>query len=376
MKGTSAAFLGALLAWTVQVRAAAEVVEWSLAVVDNEAVTYSDWRNAWEQAVTAYTQLRLPLLDAPTPLRVLDRIVDDEILSLEAKRRQIDVSEEEINERIEQVKRMNNLTEEMFRRALKEQGLRPEDLRQRLRVQIRNEKLQQMEILPRVSRPKEEDLRRYYETNRHRMMTPERRRVAHILFRPLNPDATLAEQVRFKRNVEQAVRNATAGRDFAALARRHSQDETTRDKGGDLGWIEPGQMVPEFEEVVFRLKPGQVSRLFPTRFGLHIAKVLEVRPPAPIPFEEAKETIRNILLEETFRREFERWVRERKHTYAIRVMLRSGTVFVLEPDGWTDAAGRRIPEEELDGLLAKEFGVTPPTLPAPSAPAPARRGRR
>lgn len=369
--------------WAVMVTVAAassEVVEWTLAVVENEAVTYSEWRTAWNEAVSAFTQFRTMELPVPTPLRVLDHLVGGEVLSLEAKRRRIDVNEEEVNERLERFKKMNNLTEEMFRRALREQGMKLEDLKERLRVQIRNEKLQQLEIVPRVSRPKEEDLRAYYERNKERMMTPERRRVAHILFLPLREDAPLAEQVKFKRTLEQALKEAKASKDFSKVAAKYSQDEATKEKGGDLGWIERGRMLPEFEEEVFRMRPGEVRGPFPSRMGWHIVKLTEVRPSTPLPFEEAKNDIRAVMLEEMFQKEFENWIRERKGSYGIRVVLKDGRSFVLGPDGWKDPSGRKVSEDELDGLLALELGVRLPRIPPPSRTVPQggerSRGRR
>jgi len=66
------------------------------------------------------------------------------------------------------------------------------------------------------------------------------------------------------------------GADFAELARLHS-DDTTAARGGDLGWVSPGDTVPEFERAMAALQPGQVSKAFKTAFGWHIVQVLERR---------------------------------------------------------------------------------------------------
>jgi parvulin-like peptidyl-prolyl isomerase len=74
---------------------------------------------------------------------------------------------------------------------------------------------------------------------------------------------------------EEVLKRARAGEDFAKLAEEFSTDPGSKVKGGDLGWFGHGQMVPEFEQAVFALKPGQISELVETKFGYHIIKLDE-----------------------------------------------------------------------------------------------------
>jgi parvulin-like peptidyl-prolyl isomerase len=93
-----------------------------------------------------------------------------------------------------------------------------------------------------------------------------------------------------------------AGEDFAALARERSQDENTRETGGDLGFFSRGQLISsEVEEVAFALSPGQISGVVRSQFGYHIVQVLEKVPDRPLPPE-----ILNALKEQTFAR----WMQE------------------------------------------------------------------
>ena len=73
-------------------------------------------------------------------------------------------------------------------------------------------------------------------------------------------------------------RHRCAGADFATLAKRFSDDATTRDDGGDLGWFRRGRRVPEFETAAFALRPGQVSNVVETPFGFHLIQVIRVEP--------------------------------------------------------------------------------------------------
>ncbi len=95
----------------------------------------------------------------------------------------------------------------------------------------------------------------------------------HILVRSdaLNDDALVRERL------ESIRRRILAGEDFAELARTHSADKATAGHGGDLGWIEPGSMVPEFEKAMAKLAPGEISPPVRSQYGWHLIQVLERR---------------------------------------------------------------------------------------------------
>jgi PPIC-type PPIASE domain len=117
----------------------------------------------------------------------------------------------------------------------------------------------------------------------------------HILLRtPQN--ATPAQRDSVKRAAEGIQRQAAApGADFAALARQYSQDPS-KDNGGDLGFFGRGQMVPQFEEAVNRLQPGQVSPVVESPFGYHVIKLEERRPARAMAANE-KEQFRQYLVQ-------------------------------------------------------------------------------
>src|SRR5690606_37897319 len=89
------------------------------------------------------------------------------------------------------------------------------------------------------------------------------------------------------RGIAEQARAADA--DFAALAREHSDDFGSADAGGDLGWVEPGAMVPEFEQALFEMEPGEVRGPVKTDFGWHVLLLREVKGGEDaVSFEDAR----------------------------------------------------------------------------------------
>lgn len=128
--------------------------------------------------------------------------------------------------------------------------------------------------------------------------------VRHILLR-LGAQTT-EQQARAR--LSDLRRRIEGGADFAALARENSQDGSARN-GGDLGWANPGLFVPEFEEAVNELRPGQLAGPITTRFGVHLIQLLERRT-ATLTQREQRDIARNVLREKKLEEEYQRWAQE------------------------------------------------------------------
>ncbi len=129
-------------------------------------------------------------------------------------------------------------------------------------------------------------------------------RARHILLRTgseLSEAAARNRLVTYKQRVQ-------TGTDFADLARQFSQDGSAS-AGGDLGWASPGQFVPEFEEVLARLQPGQISDPLISRFGAHLIQVMERRE-VPLSVREQREMVRTQLREKKMEELYSAWVEE------------------------------------------------------------------
>jgi peptidyl-prolyl cis-trans isomerase SurA len=130
-------------------------------------------------------------------------------------------------------------------------------------------------------------------------------RARHILLRPgpnLSSADAAARLAQIKREIESGQRR------FEEVAKVVSQDGSAP-QGGDLGWAGPGQFVPEFEQVMKALRPGEISDPVPSRFGVHLIK-LEERRAVPMGLREQRELARNALREQKSDAAYEEWAKE------------------------------------------------------------------
>ncbi len=130
-------------------------------------------------------------------------------------------------------------------------------------------------------------------------------RARHILLRP-SAQMSQAQAVAKLTEIRQAVLSGKS--DFAALAREMSQDASAQ-QGGDLGWANPGMFVPEFEQVMNRLRPGQVAEPLVSRFGVHLIEVTDRRN-APMSDQEQRTLARNALREKKLDETYATWVED------------------------------------------------------------------
>jgi parvulin-like peptidyl-prolyl isomerase len=184
-------------------------------------------------------------------------------------------------------------------------GLVKQDLEVSLRVNRLLEKL-----VADDSQPSEPELRAFYEKNIATFTDPEQRRASHIskgVSRMASREGLLEE---FRSVREQLM----DGADFEALAQVHS------DRGSDLvdlGFFRRGDLPEEVELVAFTMRPGEISPVFSSSVGLHILKLVEVKPAAPRGFENARDEVRRLLIEERKRRRAQELVKKLEATAVI-----------------------------------------------------------
>jgi peptidyl-prolyl cis-trans isomerase D len=140
----------------------------------------------------------------------------------------------------------------------------------------------------------DDDLKVQYQQDIQQYQVPNRVHVQHVLL--MTVGKTDAEVAEIRQKAEDVLKQAKKGAKFEDLAKKYSEDPSTKDKGGDLSWITQGQTVAEFEKTAFTLPKGSISDLVKTQYGFHIIKVLDKETAHTKPFDEVKDSIKTPLL--------------------------------------------------------------------------------
>ena len=142
----------------------------------------------------------------------------------------------------------------------------------------------------------DDTLRAYYNQHVDEYKVENRVHVEHILFKTIGK--TDAETAEIRQKAEDVLKQAKHGANFEDLAKKYSEDDATKPKGGDLGWIVDGQTVPEFQQAAFSVPKGQISDLVKTQYGFHIIKVLDRETAHTKSFEEVRDSILQPVLDQ------------------------------------------------------------------------------
>lgn len=159
-----------------------------------------------------------------------------------------------------------------------------------------------MDDMSKAAAPQQDVLKVIYDTDKDSMFTtPEQRKAQHILV------AFGADKAAAKAKIEAIAAQLKKGADFSELAKKDSDDTGSKMKGGDLGWVQRGQMVAPFDKALFALKDGQTSDPVETQFGWHIIHVEAIRPRATKPFDdpEVQKQLINIYQQKELQKRFQ-----------------------------------------------------------------------
>lgn len=263
-----------------------------VARVNGDAISKGDLESAVGE-LEARTGRALPADQRDRIFRgVLDQLVAYRLLLQESDARKVAVADADVDKRLAEI-RGQFPSEQVFAQALQQRKLTLDGLRTNVRGGMQIDKLLESEVSAKTAvTPQQID--DFYAKNPSQFQQTERVRASHILVRvPAGADAAAKEQARAR--AAEILKDVKAGKEFAALAKEHSQDPGSAPSGGDLGYFQRGQMVGPFEQAAFSLAAGQISELIETQFGYHIIRVIDKQAARTIPLTEVRERIEELL---------------------------------------------------------------------------------
>jgi len=247
------------------------LVDRIVAVVDKEIITESELN---ERVMYLAVQNRIDPNQAGLKMQVLDGLISEKLVLAQALIDSIEVSDDEVARALDQ--QIANFVRQVGSEQRVEQmyGKSINRIKREYRSEIKNQLLvqkirQQREAALSVTHREAED---FFTSFRDSLpQVPEEFELSHIYIVP-KPDTAIEAKTR--RIMQSVLDSIHAGGDFADFAKRYSTDPGSAASGGDLGWEKRGVFVREFEETVFGMKEGDISRIVKTQFGFHIIQLL------------------------------------------------------------------------------------------------------
>ncbi|QCR31074.1 peptidylprolyl isomerase [Lysinibacillus sp. SGAir0095] len=258
-----------------------------IASVDGEKITEAELNEA---------------LTAQYGVEVLDTLITDKIIELEAEKLDVSVTDEEIEEEYEDYTNEYG-GEEAFLEVISSYNMAVEDVKEDIKVYLLTLKL--MEDYVEIT---DEEVETYFEENKATYGQAAEVEANHIL-------------VEDEKTAQEVIGKLNAGEDFAELAKEYSTDTATKEDGGNLGYFGKGEMEEAFENAAFTIEIDSVSEPVETDYGFHVIKVTDKIEEKEAEFEDVKDTVYQDLLDSKVNEQYSTWLEEKMEEYKIENKL-------------------------------------------------------
>ncbi len=249
---------------------------------------------------------------------LIEKEVVRELVHQHGEKKNLEVDSDLIEKEIKAL-REPYASDEEFEKALSARNITLQDLKNSMEVDIHARQLLNEQIKGKID-ILDKDVKKYYEGNKQKFHRPESFRTRHILAALFPPDALRRQSIsELQKNreyfariaeekIDDIIKELKEGADFEELAKKKSDDEYSRDNGGDLNFMYKGVFDPAYDEAVSKLKPGETSGKVTTRFGFHVIQLIEKHPPEQAPFDEMENSIQKFLFMEEAKKQVEVYI--------------------------------------------------------------------
>jgi foldase protein PrsA len=279
----------------------------AIASIDDQQISKAEFDRAMDQAKRGYDARQSPFPKPGSPEyeqlknQAVAYLVQRAEFEKEAEDLDIEISDKQVQDRLAQIKKQyfqNN--EKKYQAQLKKSGLTQAQVVEDIRAQILSEEL--FKKVAQDVKVSDEQIEKFYKEHPDQYQVPEQRDIAHIL-------------VKKKPLADQLYDQIQGGANFAALAKKYSQDPGSKNSGGKMT-ISKGQTVAPFDQTAFLIKSGQVSHPVKTEFGYHIIKALgPVKAAKTTALSDVKASIKAQLEQQRKNEKMTKWVDDIRKKY-------------------------------------------------------------
>ncbi len=298
----------------------------SVAEVNGEKITQEQLDKRANKMKLAYEQQGASfdgdqgkmMLDA-IKQQTLDQMINQILIKQAAEKEGVAPSDSDIQKRFDEIKKRFK-TEKEFTDALKNYNYTEDELKEYISQQAMMDALFQK--VTKNVKVSEDDMKKYFDENKDKFKEPEKVKARHILIRfdtPNSQDKVNRTEEQAKKLAEDISAQLNDGADFATLAKEKSEDPGSKNEGGLLkdqsnsDYFASGVMVKEFDDAVFALKVGQMTKKpVKTQYGFHIIKLEDKKPAKTLTYEEAKKQISTDLPNSKKQEFFNKYVEDLK----------------------------------------------------------------
>jgi foldase protein PrsA len=252
------------------------------------------------------TQLKKQCKDEYDQIKgdVMQFLIQAEWVRQEAEEQDINVSDQEVRNRLEEEKKRafpGKDGEKRYQDFLKTSGMSEEDILFRFELETLQQKLTQ-KVTESEAKVTDQDVKEYYDKNQQRFAQPERRDLNVVL-------------VKTKARADEAKSAIDGGQSFPQVARRYSIDEGSKAQGGKLPDVAEGQQEKAFNDAIFAAKRGSLEGPVKTQFGWYVFEVTKVKPASQQSLEQSEETIKNLLRSQRQQKALDDWIKDFRERY-------------------------------------------------------------
>lgn len=309
----------AMVAWPALARA--RVVEKIAALVGDDIILLSeveDRATPLLAEVGAITNLAEREARTSSIRReVLDRLIDDQLLTQQATELKLTVSSDEIDRAVAQIKRDYGLSDDQLKAELAKQGLTMSTYRQNTKKEILKYRVLNIAVGSKIN-VGDSEVQSYYD--RHMKSANVQVRASHI-FLAIPQDADNATVVERQNLAKSLLDRTHQGEDFAKLAKEYSEDAGTRAEGGDLGFIGRDILPKPLEELLFSMQVGDVRGPVRADRGFHVIKLVDKRTKDAKPFADVQDDIRIRLRQREMERQTKIYLGELRKKILVDIRL-------------------------------------------------------